>query len=179
MRASLLSEISSLLVLRYLQITTTYIYLHFNSKFLSIFHAINLFYFVLYLQKDKASVLANTKDYLNTLKAEISELKQKNEILEKKLLFADEIPENVDDDSNEKFKVQITRLSESTSQGQRITLTIDVREECDIIVFILRVLECLKSMSFINLVSINASTLPPHMHMFARGTLTLQIEVSN
>ncbi|KAM0933538.1 putative transcription factor bHLH family [Dioscorea sansibarensis] len=129
-------------------------------------------------KKDKASVLAYTKDYLNTLKAEISELQQKNEILEKKLLFTDVTPENADD-SNEKFKVQITRLSESTSQGQRITLSIDVREECNIIVFVLRVLECLKSMSFITLVSINASTLPSHLHLFSRVTLTLQVEASD
>ncbi|KAJ0964536.1 hypothetical protein J5N97_025674 [Dioscorea zingiberensis] len=129
-------------------------------------------------KKDKASILANARDYLNTLKTEISEINEKNKMLEKKLMITEEIAE-IAVDSNEDFRVQITRPSESTSQGQRIILRIEVREECDIITLVLRVLECLKSTGFISLVSIDASTLSQQMNSFARITLTLQAEASD
>ena len=86
-------------------------------------------------------MLANTKDYVNTLKAQISELEERNRMLELQLQPAVEITEV--GDSTETVEVQITRASESTSQTQRINLRITVRVECDMIDLVLCILKCL------------------------------------
>nr|XP_019704669.2 putative transcription factor bHLH041 [Elaeis guineensis] len=128
-------------------------------------------------KKDKASVLANTKDYVNTLKAQISELEERNRMLELQLQPAVEITEV--GDSTETVEVQITRASESTSQTQRINLRITVRVECDMIDLVLRILKCLKEMGNISLVSVDASTGPPQTNTFASSNFTLQVQASD
>ncbi|KAG1335406.1 putative transcription factor bHLH041 [Cocos nucifera] len=125
-------------------------------------------------KKDKASVLANTKDYVNTLKAQISELEERNRILELQLQPAVEIKEV--GDSTERVEVQITRASESTSEAQRINLRITVRVECDMIDLVLHILECLKEMGNISLVSVDASTGSPQTNTFARSNFTVQVQ---
>lgn len=128
-------------------------------------------------QKDKASVLANTREYVNALKVQISELEERNRILELQLQPAVEIKEV--GDSTERVEVQITRASESTSEAQRINLRITVRVECNITDLVLRILERLKEMGNISLVSVDASTGSPQTNTFARSNFTLQVQVRN
>lgn len=61
-------------------------------------------------QKDKASVLDNTRNYLNTLRTQISELDERNRLLEVQLRHQRENEE--DGDPNETVQIRITGSSE-------------------------------------------------------------------
>ncbi|XP_019707180.1 putative transcription factor bHLH041 [Elaeis guineensis] len=128
-------------------------------------------------KKDKASVLSNTREFLNTLKAQISELEERNRMLEMQLQPPDETKEV--GDSTETIEIQITRASESTSQAQRINLRVTVRVECNMMDLVLNILECLKEMGNISLVSVDASTGSPRVNTFARSNFTLQVQASD
>ncbi|XP_017697030.3 putative transcription factor bHLH041 [Phoenix dactylifera] len=128
-------------------------------------------------KKDKASVLSNTREYVNTLKAQISELEERNRMLEMQLQPAVDIKEV--GDSTERVEVQITRASESTSEAQRMNLIITVRVECNMIDLVLRIVERLKEMGNISLVSVEASSGSPQTNSFARSNFTLQVQVRN
>ncbi|XP_008793239.3 putative transcription factor bHLH041 isoform X2 [Phoenix dactylifera] len=128
-------------------------------------------------KKDKASVLSNAREFVNTLKARISELEERHRMLEMQLQPADETKEvGV---STETVEVQITRASESTSHAQRINLRVTVRVECNMIDLVLHILECLKEMGDISLVSVDASTGLPQANTFARLNFTLQVQASD
>ncbi|KAG1330160.1 putative transcription factor bHLH041 [Cocos nucifera] len=128
-------------------------------------------------KKDKASVLSRTSEFVNTLKGQISELEERNRMLEMQLQPPDETKEG--GDSTETVEVRITRASESTSQAQRINLRVTVRVECNMMDLVLNVLECLKEMGNISLVSVDASTGSPRVNTFARSNFTLQVQASD
>ena len=128
-------------------------------------------------QKDKASVLSKTKDYVSTLKAQLNELEENYKRLEMQISQAKETEEKITQEvseSSERIQVEITRASESTSESQRINLRIVAREECDLADLILRVLGCLKEIGAFKLVSVNASSDTPR---FAQAVLILQVTV--
>ncbi|WOL08172.1 transcription factor bHLH041 [Canna indica] len=125
-------------------------------------------------KKDKASVLANTKNYLNSLKAQIKELEERNQTLEMQLQAADD---EATDDSNERVQVQVSRAAASTSEAQEINLKLIVREECEMIDLVFRVLGCLKEMrDVVTLVSMEASTRSPPSNAVGRANLRMQIK---
>nr|CAD1843134.1 unnamed protein product [Ananas comosus var. bracteatus] len=130
-------------------------------------------------KKDKASVLAKTKEYVNTLKAQISELEEKNRMLESQLPPPTEQMKQVDSgDSSNRVEVQISSGSESTSETRQINLNVIVRVECDTIDVLLRILEFLKGNGNINLVSINARSTQPQSNTYASANLTFQDKVN-
>ncbi|XP_074580424.1 putative transcription factor bHLH041 [Curcuma longa] len=93
-------------------------------------------------KKDKASVLADTKNYLNSLRAQIKELEERNQMLELMQSLEGGI-----DESNEKVEVQIIRTAESTSPASQfinLKLVVIVREECEMMNLVVHVLEWLK-----------------------------------
>ncbi|KAH0468433.1 hypothetical protein IEQ34_003466 [Dendrobium chrysotoxum] len=120
-------------------------------------------------KKDYVTVLSNTKDYLRTLKVQINELEERNRKLEM-VLKSNKQPAQVTD-SNERVEIQVIRASESTSESQQIYLLIIVREEVNMIDFLLKVLECLKRMGIMNMTTIDASSNP------TMASLTLQVQV--
>ncbi|URE45626.1 hypothetical protein MUK42_01693 [Musa troglodytarum] len=128
-------------------------------------------------KKDNVSVLENTKTYLNSLKARLSELEEGNQMLERQLKSTDEADEV--SDSNERLEVQISRSSEFKSEAQQINLSLIVREECDMIDLVLRALRLLKEMRDVILISMDASTRSPSGNIFARANLKLQVKVSD
>lgn len=97
-------------------------------------------------------------------------------MLELQLLQDGESKES-DDSNNERVEVHIARAPESSSQVQRISLRVTVRVECDMNELLLRVLECLKKMGGVSLVSVNANTFSAQMGVHARLNLSLQVEV--
>lgn len=130
------------------------------------------------IKKDKATLLVNTKNYLNLLKAQIKELEERNRVLEMQV----QVPRNDEADvlvadSNERIRIQVIRLSESTSEAQRIDLRVAVKEECDMIDWVIRVLECLKEMRGITLVSMETRTVSAPDNRFGTGSFRLQIQV--
>ncbi|KAL0925239.1 hypothetical protein M5K25_003557 [Dendrobium thyrsiflorum] len=122
-------------------------------------------------KKDYVTVLSNTKDYLRTLKVQINELEERNRKLEM-VLKSNKQPAQVTD-SNERVEIQVIRASESRSESQQIYLLIIVREEVNMIDFLLKVLECLKRMGIQNLATIDASSNP------TMASLTLQVQASD
>ncbi|CAL9771155.1 unnamed protein product [Musa acuminata subsp. burmannicoides] len=128
-------------------------------------------------KKDNVSVLANTKTYLNSLQARLSELEERNQMLERQLKSADDADEV--SDRSERVEVQISRSSEFKSEAQQINLSLIVREECDMIDLVLHALRLLKEMSDVILISMDASTRSPSRNIFARANLKLQVKDSD
>ncbi|CAL9188118.1 unnamed protein product [Musa hybrid cultivar] len=124
-------------------------------------------------KKDKASVLINTRNYLNTLRTQITELEEKNRSLETHLR-TDEARQG--DGSAKSVKVQIIKPSEPTSDVQQIDIRMTVSVECDIIELVLHVLECLKGLRAVTVAAVDACTYSPRMHIYARANLKLQIK---
>lgn len=103
-------------------------------------------------------MLANTKNYLNSLRAQIKELEERNQMLEQMQSLEEGIGE-----SNEKVVVRIIRAAESTSQVSQfinLKLVIIVREECEMMNLVVHVLEWLKQRDGTQLVAMEARTAP-------------------
>ncbi|RWW18331.1 hypothetical protein GW17_00017688, partial [Ensete ventricosum] len=136
-------------------------------------------------KKDKASVLANTKNYLDSLKARVSELQERNQMLELQLPPTDAAAAAAADgvsDSDERVRVEISRSGAddpNPSESQQINLRLVVRdEECDMTDLVVRTLECLKGMSRdVMLASVAASTMSPRKYTCARFNLKLREKV--
>lgn len=126
-------------------------------------------------QKDKASVLTSTRNYLNTLKAQIYELQEKNQKLETQLLSMDEALETTG--SSGRVKVQINKGSDLTTELQHISVGLTVKVECDITALVLRVLGSLKTMGLTSLLSVDAYAYSSQMNLFARVDIKLLIKV--
>ncbi|KAJ4952454.1 hypothetical protein NE237_029286 [Protea cynaroides] len=112
-------------------------------------------------KKDKASVLSSTRDYLHALKAEVLELKKKNQLLESRISSASEAGEEVggstSSSSNERVEIQVIQAAASTSEGEGIELRVNVRVECNMMDLVIRILEFLKKVDM-GLVSVEADT---------------------
>ncbi|KAJ8457950.1 hypothetical protein OPV22_030876 [Ensete ventricosum] len=138
-------------------------------------------------KKDKASVLANTKNYLDSLKARVSELQERNQLLELQLPPTDDAAAAAADgvsDSDERVRVEISRSGAddpNPSESQQINLRLVVRdEECDMTDLVVRTLECLKGMSRdVMLASVAASTMSPRKYTCARFNLKLREKVGD
>ncbi|XP_042434593.1 putative transcription factor bHLH041 isoform X2 [Zingiber officinale] len=129
-------------------------------------------------KKDKASVLANTKNYLTSLKAQIKELEERNQMLEPmRQLIEEGIGE-----SKEKVEVRIIRTAESAPEGSQFInfkLVIIVREQCEMMNLVVHLLECLKERGITNLVAMETSTASQAGAIFARINVGLQVKASD
>ncbi|KAK4368636.1 hypothetical protein RND71_012428 [Anisodus tanguticus] len=114
-------------------------------------------------KKDKASVLANTTEYLSSLKAQVEELSKKNEMLEaevnKPQMKSDAISSSTSN-GNERVGVEIINVGESTSESRIVDLQVSIRGECSILDFVTRLLEFLKTDNNVTLESVAANTRP-------------------
>ncbi|XAR53445.1 hypothetical protein NMG60_11021999 [Bertholletia excelsa] len=110
-------------------------------------------------KKDKASVLASTTEYLASLKAQVEELTKRNQQLEAQLLPI-EVTKQVNDPepSGERIDVRITNAAESTSEARVAELQVTVRGECNIQDLVIQILEFLKGVKDVKLISVEANT---------------------
>ncbi|XP_074591692.1 putative transcription factor bHLH041 [Curcuma longa] len=131
-------------------------------------------------KKDKATVLKNVTNYLNLLKAQIKELEERNSALEMQVQGPKE--DRVDmstGDSNERVEVQVNRAPEFTySETQQIDLRVVVKEDCDMIDWSIRVLECLKEMRGMMLISMETRTVSSENNRFGIASFRLQVQAS-
>ncbi|XP_034913306.1 putative transcription factor bHLH041 [Populus alba] len=126
-------------------------------------------------KKDKASILTRTREYLTSLKAQVEELSRKNQKLEAQLSKA--AVSQVRDSSNERLDVRVTHISESTSEQRIIDLVVNLRGESPILdTVITRILEFLRQVTDVSLISIDASTHTAESASFNRVILRLNIE---
>ncbi|KAF8393545.1 hypothetical protein HHK36_021789 [Tetracentron sinense] len=130
-------------------------------------------------KKDKASVLSSTRDYLSSLKAQVFELDQKNKQLEALLSPAKETSEeaNINDSSSRRVDVRVT-TSESTCEERNINLLVTVRGDCVVLNLVIRILEFLKQIKDISLVSMEADTQLQQSNSFNRAIFRLKIKGS-
>ncbi|KAM3700782.1 hypothetical protein ACJW30_05G123300 [Castanea mollissima] len=110
-------------------------------------------------KKDKASLLATTREYLSSLKAQVEELNRKNQLLEPHRLPAKEAKEEETSSSNERLIVRTSHVSESTSSEERIVdLQVIIRGECPMVDILIRILELLKQVKNVSLQSMETNT---------------------
>ncbi|KAJ4851139.1 hypothetical protein Tsubulata_003221, partial [Turnera subulata] len=123
-------------------------------------------------KKDKASVLTRTRDYLTSLKAQVEELVRKNQQLEAQLAKASKeaVP------ASERLDVRVTHVPESTSEQQFVDLQVTVRGENPILDMVIRILEFLKQVQDVNVISVEARTVVAESNSYNRVTLRLNIE---
>ena len=108
-------------------------------------------------QKDKASVLTIAKDHLTSLQGDISKLLERNRELEAKLAGEREIENFLQAD--ERFNVRIIHIPESTSRERVLDLRIAHRgDNIGADDLIIRLLEFLKQINNVSLVSIDGKT---------------------
>ncbi|XP_042410413.1 putative transcription factor bHLH041 [Zingiber officinale] len=129
-------------------------------------------------KKDKASVLADTKNYLNSLRAQIEELEERNQMLELMQFVEGEIGE-----SDEKVEVRVIRASESASRASQfinLEVVVIVREECEMMNLVVRLLEWLKQREATHLVAMEARTAPQSTGAILRRVgVGLQLKASD
>ncbi|KAK8535398.1 hypothetical protein V6N13_081535 [Hibiscus sabdariffa] len=109
-------------------------------------------------KRDKASVLTTTREYLNSLKAQIMELSRQNQLLEAQLLPSKGAAIEVNGSSDERVNVRVVPVSESTSEQRLVDLRVSVGGERTIIDILICLLEFLKLDRNVNLMSIEANT---------------------
>jgi len=116
---------------------------------------------VIDLKKDKATVLANTTEYMNKLIAEVSELDERNRRLEAQLGLPGATQQTPsDDDPSERVAVDVTNgasTSSSTScQPQEVSIRVTVRAECDLSEVVVAMLARIKEMGRFTVVTVDA-----------------------
>lgn len=121
-------------------------------------------------KRDKASVLSTTKDYLANLKAQILDLEEKNQMLESKLPTNDQM-EELSTSLMGRPTIQIIQASQATLDVQQINVIFAMRAECDVLDVVLSILECIKDMGFLSLVSLDVDHIESSQVVKAKFTL--------
>jgi hypothetical protein len=114
------------------------------------------------VQKDKATILANTTEYMNKLIAEVSGLEEKNRRLEAQLGLG--VPGRTrqtasGDSSDAMVQVDVsTGASTSTTsdQPQDVGIGVAVRAECDLSELVVAMLARIKEMGRFTVVTVDA-----------------------
>ncbi|XAR67152.1 hypothetical protein NMG60_11013602 [Bertholletia excelsa] len=146
-------------------------------------------------KKDKASMLAATTEYLASLRAQVAALCQRNQSLEARLSPENEVAENqlvgpepsterprekqlMGERSNESPSVQLTRVQDSTSEEALVmSLEVTMREgQSSLLDLMIRVLEFLKQVKNVGLLSVEGDTMVVDSSSISRGVFVLKIE---
>ncbi|GMH18080.1 hypothetical protein Nepgr_019921 [Nepenthes gracilis] len=117
-------------------------------------------------KKDKASVLTTTSEYLGSLKAQISELSERNQQLEAQLLSMKEQDRSRNDrevnnggsSSDGRLNLQILPISESTSEARIVELQVNLTGNICMLDLVIEILEFLKRVNDVELMSVEAHT---------------------
>ncbi|KAG6662015.1 putative transcription factor bHLH041 [Carya illinoinensis] len=129
-------------------------------------------------KKDKASLLTSTREYLSSLKAQVAEVTRRNQLLEaQQLLPAKEANEEETGSSNERLMVRISAVSESSSPDRERTveLRVTVRGECPMEDMAIHILEFLKQVQHVSLVSMETNIQMTESTSSTRITMRLRI----
>lgn len=137
------------------------------------------------IQKDKASVLTSTREYLTSLQAQVAELTKRIQQLEANVIAKGAIHEEAmaaggSSSSNEKVNVRVSHVSESTSEeAQLIDLQVRLRTRSSAEDVLIRILEFLRRDNNVSLLSMEANSHFTDSSSTARVTLRLRVEVCN
>ena len=120
---------------------------------------------VIDVKKDKATVLANTTEYMNKLIAEVSELEERNRRLEAQLGLllpgGDTRQTPSDDDPSERVAVDVTTGASTSSSSSRqphqeVSIRVTVRTECDLSEVVVAMIARIKEMGRFTVVTVDA-----------------------
>ncbi|XP_044976208.1 putative transcription factor bHLH041 isoform X2 [Hordeum vulgare subsp. vulgare] len=125
-------------------------------------------------KKDKTTVLTKAAGYLKTLEAQVSDLEEKNSKLEKHIPSSDSEEDVPHQQRRQRAKVQITKAA---SSDEVVNLTVMVMVECDVVELVLRILECLRWMEQVSVMSVDADTYSPQVLLKAIASIKLRIMV--
>ncbi|GMJ07328.1 hypothetical protein like AT5G56960 [Hibiscus trionum] len=134
-------------------------------------------------KKDKASVLTRSREYLTSLKAQITELSRQNQFLHARLLpAATEASGSWNERLNVRHipvfesNVRLIPVLESTSEQRIVDLRISIRGERPIEKILMRLLEFLKLDTNVSLMSMEANTQISGLGSVNHVNLRLRIE---
>ncbi|XP_030551924.1 putative transcription factor bHLH041 [Rhodamnia argentea] len=130
-------------------------------------------------KKDKASLLATTREYLSSLTEQVEDLRRKNAILEAQALPPTEPPTGEPSGSSSdgsRVDVRTGTVSESTSQDRTVDLQVTVRGHCSALNLVIRILEFLKQARNVSLMSMEADTQVHESNIVNRVNLRLNVE---
>lgn len=127
-------------------------------------------------KRDKASVLSSTTDYLTSLKGQIEELSKKNQMLEAQLPRKEALTHEVSESTSEKLNVWITDVGESNSEARVVNLQVNVRGETSLLDLVIRLLDFLKHVENVSLISVEAEMRMAETIPVNRVVLRLRIQ---
>ncbi|XP_048334566.1 putative transcription factor bHLH041 [Ziziphus jujuba] len=141
-------------------------------------------------KKDKASVLTTTREYLTSLQSQISELTKRIQQLEAQVLpsSAKELANGAETEAGgssssitERVSVRVSQVSESTSseEGQLVDLRVILRTHRSAEDVVIRILEFLKRVNGIRLLSMEADSHITKSSPTIRVTLRLRVDQGN
>ncbi|VAH77022.1 unnamed protein product [Triticum turgidum subsp. durum] len=104
-------------------------------------------------------------------KAQVSELEEKNNKLEKHIPTYDCEEDVPHQQRRQRAKVQITKAA----SDEVVNLTVMVMVECDVVELVLRILECLRWMEQVSVMSVDADTYSPQVLLKAIASIKLRI----
>lgn len=122
----------------------------------------------MHVKKDKASVLNSTVEYMNLLISEVRELNRRNQILlsqqheetneanNQETIGGTSLPST--NAGDHRLDILIANVAETTSEARVLDLRVRVRGECSISDIVIRVLEFLRQVANVGLLSVEAST---------------------
>ncbi|GAA0152267.1 basic helix-loop-helix transcription factor [Lithospermum erythrorhizon] len=138
-------------------------------------------------KKDKASVLASTTEYLTTLKSQVAELAQRNQILETQLLVPREKAteqeggsSTASSSSRERVVVLIVPVDQSTSEeGRVVDLQVAVLrgQSFSMLDLAICVLEYLKLVNNVSVMSIQANTRALHDESSSMINISIRLRI--
>ena len=130
------------------------------------------------LQKDKATVLASTTEYMHKLIADVSDLEKRNRQLEAQLGLPLETQQAWSgDDSSERVQVDVTAgasTSAAGGQAQVVSIRVTVRAECDLSEVVVATLAGIKNTGRFAVVTVDARQ---RSNGHAQVGITLRVEV--
>ncbi|XP_044471228.1 putative transcription factor bHLH041 isoform X2 [Mangifera indica] len=122
-------------------------------------------------KKDKASLLIKTREYLSTLKEKVKELSERNQKLEAQLSAApaavakEVAAEEGRGSSIQGLEIVVVDVPVSTSEERTVDLRVSLTAECPMVDLIIRILEFLKQVNDVSLVSIEANNSSSSNHV--------------
>ena len=119
-------------------------------------------------------MLINAASFLKTLEAQVSELEEKNTKLERYVPPEGAGGGGATAAAHRRAKVRISRTGPDERQ---VSLMVMAMVECDIVDLVLHLLECLRWMSGVSVLSVDADTYSPQALLKARANIKLQIMV--
>ncbi|KAL3747253.1 hypothetical protein ACJRO7_016090 [Eucalyptus globulus] len=127
-------------------------------------------------KKDKASLLATTREHLGSLKEQVEDLRRKNTVLQAQLLPPKEPTSSGSPGDGSRVEVQTRTVSESTSQDRTVDLQVTVRGDCPAMSLVIRILEFLRQVRNVSLMSMDADTQVHESNIVNRVNLRLNVE---